>query len=148
MKIRDWAFNWKMSFNSDPTKQAKKVIKKKISDTHPSLFFNNSLIEQDTTQKHLGLTLDHKLTFQYYVNEKIKKGMKGIGLLRKLQAILSRTSLLIIYKSFIRPDLDYSDVVYDQPSNNAFSNKLETVQYNAALEITGAIKDTSREKLY
>ena len=122
--------------------------KKIISGTHPSLFFSNSLIEQDPTQKHLGLTLDHKLTFQYYVNEKIKKGMKGIGLLRKLQAILPRTSLLIIYKSFIRPDLDYSDVVYDQPSNDAFSNKLETVQYNAALAITGAIKDTSCEKLY
>ena len=44
--------------------------------------------------------------------------------------------------------MDCSDVVYDQPSNDAFSNKLETVQYNAALAITGAIKGTSREKLY
>ena len=44
--------------------------------------------------------------------------------------------------------MDYGDVVYDQPSNNAFFNKLETVQYNAALAITGAIKGTSREKLY
>ena len=74
--------------------------------------------------------------------------MKGIGLLRKLRSILPRTSLLTIYKSFIRPHLDYGDVVYDQPSNDAFSNKLETVQYNAALAITGAIKGTSREKLY
>ena len=74
--------------------------------------------------------------------------MKGIGLLRKLQSILTRTSLLTIYKSFIRPHLDYGDVVYDQPSNDAFSNKLETIQYNAALAITGAIKGTSRKKLY
>ena len=61
MKIQDWAFNWKLS------------SKKKILGTHPSLFVNNLLIEQDTTQKHLGLRLDHKLTFQYHVNEKIKK---------------------------------------------------------------------------
>ena len=74
--------------------------------------------------------------------------MKGIGLLRKLQSILTRTSLLTICKSFIRPHLDYDDVVYNRPSNDAFSNKLETVQYNAALAITGAIKGTSREKLY
>ena len=74
--------------------------------------------------------------------------MKGIGLLRKLRSILPRTSLLTIYKSFIRPHLDYGDVVYDQPSNDAFSNKLETVQCNEALAITGAIKGTSREKLY
>ena len=57
-----------MSFNLDPTKQAKEGFfffqkKKKIICTFPSLFFNNLLIEQDTTQKHLGLILDHKLTF-------------------------------------------------------------------------------------
>ena len=106
-----------MSFNPDPGKQAKDVLffKKKILGNHPSLFFNNSLIKQDTTQKHLGLTLDHKLPFHYHVNEKIKKAMKGIGLLRKLQVILTRTSLLTIYKLSIRPHLDYSDVVYDQP---------------------------------
>ena len=74
--------------------------------------------------------------------------MKGIGLLRKLRSILTRTSLLTIYKSFIRPHLDYGDIVYDQPSNDAFSNKLETVRYNAALAIMRAVKRTSREKLY
>ena len=44
--------------------------------------------------------------------------------------------------------MDYGDVVYDQPSNGAFPKKLQTVQYNAALAVTGAIKDPSREKLY
>ena len=54
-----------MSFNPDPTKQAKEVIlsKKIVPCTHPSLFFNNSLIEQATTQKHLDLTLEQKLAF-------------------------------------------------------------------------------------
>ena len=62
VKMRDWAFNWKMSFNPDPIKQAKEVIfsKKTIPGTHPFLFFNNLLIEQDTTQEQLCLTLDHK----------------------------------------------------------------------------------------
>ena len=62
--------------------------------------------------------------------------------------ILPRNSLLTIYKSFIRPLLDYADVIYDQPSNASFSKKIESVQYNAALAITGAIKGSSREKLY
>ena len=140
-----------MPFNQDCIKQAKEVIfskRKKNLGTHLSLFFNNSLTEQDRTQEHLGLTLDHKLTFQYHVNKKIKKATKRIGLLRKLQSILPRTSLLTIHKSFRRPHLDYGDVVYDHPPNDAFPNKLETVQYNAALAITGAIKGTSREKLH
>ena len=49
---------------------------------------------------------------------------------------------------FIGQHLDYGDVVYDQPSNNPFSNKLKFVQCNAALAVTGAIKSTSPEKLY
>ena len=80
VKIWDWDFNWKMSFKPNPTEQAKEVVfsKKEILGTHLSFFFNNSLTEQDTTQKHLGLTLDHKLTFQYHVNEKIKTPRKEL----------------------------------------------------------------------
>ena len=90
--------------------------------------------------------LDHKLTFQCHVNDNIRKNMKRIGLLEKLQSILPR--ILTIYKLFIRSRLTYGDAVYDQPSNDDFFDKFETVQCNAAFAITGAIKGTSREKLY
>ena len=50
---------------------------------------------------------------------------------------------LSIYKSFVRPHLDYAVVVYDQPNNVSFANKIETVQYNAILVITNVIKGTS-----
>ena len=49
-------------------------------------------------------------------------------------------SLFTIYKSFVRPYLDYGDILYDQPNNKSFCQKIETVQYSAALAITGAIK--------
>ena len=59
---------------------------------------------------------------------------------------MPRRSLLIIYKSFIRPHLDYGDVIYDQLSNASFSNKNESVQYNTVLAITGSIKGSSHLK--
>ena len=74
--------------------------------------------------------------------------VKGVGVLHKLQCFLPRSSLLTIYKSFIRPHLDYGDVIFDQPSNVTFSSKIESIQYNAALAIIVAIRGTSREKLY
>ena len=77
----------------------------------------------------------------------MNKVNKTIGLLRKLQNILPREPLLTIYKSFVRPHLDYGDVIYDQHYNNSFHQKLESIQYNAALAITGAIRGSSREKL-
>ena len=63
--------------------------------------------------------------------------------------ILPRSALLTIYKIFIRPHLDYSDIIYDRAYYNAsFHQKLELPQYKACLAITGAIRGTSREKLY
>ena len=69
-------------------------------------------------------------------------------MIRKLQPVIPRAALLTIYKSFVRPHLDYGDVIYDCAFNESFQNKLESVQYNAALVITGAIRGSSREKLY
>ena len=48
----------------------------------------------------------------------------------------------------MRPHLDYCDVIYDKPRNEKFIDTLESTQYNATLAITGAIKGTSKEKLY
>ena len=62
--------------------------------------------------------------------------------------MLPRQSLLLIYKSFIRPHLDYGDITYDQPNNESFCNLIEKVQYKTALTITDAIKDTSQLKMY
>ena len=139
-----------MSFNPDRTKQAQEIIfsRKKNATTHPPLFFNNSEIKLSSNQKHVGFTLDSKLSLNEHINDKTNQANKGVGLLRKLQTILPRISLLTIYKTFIRPLLHYADVIYDQPSNASFSKKIESVQYNAALAITGAIKGSSREKLY
>ena len=78
----------------------------------------------------------------------LNKVIKTKGLLRKFQNILPRSALLIIYKKFIRPHLDYGDAIYDQVYHASFHQKLELLQYNAFLAITGAIRDISKEKLY
>ena len=139
-----------MSFNPDPSKQTQKVIfSHKIQKTfHPSIYFNNKSVKQVPSQKHLGLILDSKLNFQEHLQNIMNKVNKTIGLLDKLQNILPREPLLTIYKSLVRPHLDYGDVIYDQHYNNSFHQKLESIQYNAALAITGAIRASSKEKLY
>ena len=69
---------------------------------------------QSTTQKHLRMFLDVKLDFQEHFKNIYSKVNKTIDLLRKLHNTLPRLPLLTIYKSFIRPHLDYGDIVYDQ----------------------------------
>ena len=121
-----------MSFNPDPSKQTQEVIfSRKINKVyHPPLLFNNSTVQQISSQKHLGIYLDEELTFKYHVNEKIRKANRGIGVIRKLDNILPRSALLTIYRSFIRPHLDYGDVINNQPENESFSSKILLCQYH------------------
>ena len=69
-------------------------------------------------------------------------------MLSKNYNVLPRRALLTIYECFIRPNLDYGDFIYHQPNNDLFCSKIESVQYNAALAITGAVRGTSQTKLY
>ena len=48
----------------------------------------------------------------------------------------------------MRPHLDYSDIIYDQPNKESLNQKIERIQYNAALATTGAIKGTYQKRLY
>ena len=52
---------------------------------------------------------------------------KTIGLPCKLQNILLRESLITIYKSFIRPYLDYGDIIYDGAYNSTFDQNIESI---------------------
>ena len=59
-----------------------------------------------------------------------------------------KISLKLNQMIFQTVTFENGDIIYDQPQNESFCNKLESVQYKAALAITGAIQGTSRDKLY
>ena len=76
---------------------------------------------------------------------------KAIGLICKMQNLLLKTALIILYKAFVCTHLNYGnygDIIYDQAHNASFHQKLGSLQYNSCLAITGAIRGSSREKLY
>ena len=88
-----------MSFNPDPNKQAQEVLfsRKIQKSSQPSLIFNNNIVTQSLTQKHLGMLLDTMLDFQEHLKSILSKVNKTIGLLRKLHHISSRSPLPTIY---------------------------------------------------
>ena len=96
----------------------------------------------------MGVALDSKLDFSIHIEQKIRKYNKIIGLIRRLSVCLPRSALLTISKPFVRPHLDYGDILYDKPGNLYFESKTEKVQYKACIAITGSVQETSRERLY
>ena len=141
-----------MQFNPDPNKQANEVIFSRKSDSanvfHPPIWLNNNSIPKCPSQKHLGIMFDSKLNFSSHADDNIKKCNKLIGLIRRLSVNFPRKALLTIYKSIIRPHLDYGDILYDKPNNENFQDKIEKVQYRGCLAITAVIQRTSKEKIY
>ena len=105
-----------MQFNPDPNKQANEAIfsRKAKNSSHSPVAFNSNGIKKYPHQKHLGIVLDSKPDFKFHVDQKIKKCDKLIGLIRTLSANVLRNALLTIYKSIIRPHLEYSDILYDK----------------------------------
>ena len=158
--ISQWARQWKMSFNPDPSKQAVQVVfsRKSKSIDHPQIYFNDIEVKSVKEHKHLGLILDAKLSFASHINEKLSKARKGLGIIKLLSPYLSIKTLDQIFKLCIRPHLDFCDVIYHIPNiTNPFDssitlnylmNTLERIQYHAALSITGAWKGTNLNKIY
>ena len=73
---------------------------------------------------------------------------KAIGLLQKLQKTLLRLVLITMYKAFVRTHLDYGNIIYDEAYNETFHRKLKSTQYNVCLALLGAIRGSSRGKIY
>ena len=74
-KISEWAFNWKMTFNLDPSKPAEEVIFSREIKTvsHQSITFNNNSSSLFSAQKHLGMVLESKLTFNEHIKHILSK---------------------------------------------------------------------------
>ena len=118
--------------------------------------FNGSVVKKMKEHKHLGLTLDSSLSFKKHLNEKIIKAKKNIGIIKHLFDFLPRKTLDQMYKVLVRSHLDYCDIIYHIPSIQTQSGvtltdlmeKLEKIQYRAALAVTGAWQGSTRSKLY
>ena len=115
--IQQWAHQWKMEFNPDPTKQANHILfsLKKTPQNHPQLFFNGTQVTKVNQQKHLGLILEINLSFEKHLEEKIRKAKKNIGILIHLSKFIPLKALDQMYKALARSHLDYCDLIYHIP---------------------------------
>ena len=149
-----------MSFNPDPTKQAAVMTfsRKKKPPDHPSILFSDTPVLKVEDRKDLGFVLDSTLAFSSHIKSAVSRSRRGIEFIKFLSNYLPRHTLNELYKLYVRPHLDYGDFIYHIPPTkcgysedlklNHQMEKLESVQYSAALAVTGAWKCTFRDKLY
>ena len=145
-KITLWAQKWLVKFN--PSKSESLVIsRKRFKPSHPDLFMLNTEIQSVTSHKHLGIFLSDDESWDFHNGKSIEKAWQRIGVMRLLKTRLDRLSLQIIYFSFIRPILEYGDVIWDNLSQE-LKSQLDKVQNEAARIVTGCTKLVSIVDLY
>jgi hypothetical protein len=144
-KLNQWANKWKVDFSPPKTEEVL-ISRKREARTHPQLFLDTEPIKRVLSHKHLGITVTPDLSWKHHVTEIIDKANRRLGIMRSLKYKLDRLSLERIYVGFIRPLLEYGDVVWDQPGDLA--DRLEAVQRNAARIVIGATARCSTQGLY
>jgi hypothetical protein len=165
-RITEWAYQWKMVFNPDISKQAIEIIFSRkytgYKSDPPPLTFNNIPVKRDIETKHLGMMLDSKLYFESHIegiNGKISKSRQGLGVMKQIKKYVSPRVLANNYFAYVRPHLDYGDLIvhqadlkkpliYDFKSSSALLDKMDMVQYDAARIVTGAWRGSPRKQLF
>ena len=144
-KVHRWATEWLVTFN--PLKTEEMIFSRKLNKPqHPPIHMNQQPISQVSSHKHLGLIFSEDLSWHDHFELIKSKAWNRINIMRKLKFQLDRKSLQTIYFSFIRPLLEYADVIWD----NCFqyeANELEKIQNEAARIVTGATKLVSINNL-
>ena len=107
---------------------------------------NQELINEVTSHKHLGLFFSDDWSWHEHFDYMKSKAWFRINIMRKLKFKLDKKSLQIIYSFFIRPLLEYADVVWDNCMQNE-NKELEKIQNEAARIVTGFTKLVSIHSL-
>lgn len=145
-KIHDWANKWLVKFN--PAKSESMIFSRKVNKPqHPAVTMNNEPVSEVNVHKHLGVYLSRDCSWHEHLEYIKNKAWTRINLMRKLKFKLDRKSLEVVYLSFIRPLLEYADVVWDNCSQYEV-NELEKIQYEAARIVTGATRLVSINSLF
>ena len=144
-RICDWAKRWLITINASKTKCMTFSVKR-FKPFHPFVLFDNEVIDEVMQHTHLGVTLASNLSWKPHILNVYERACKRANMLKGLKFKLSRNTLERLYKSLVRPVMEYADVVWDGCTESE-CDLLEHVQYEAAKVVTGAIKGTSKHRL-
>ena len=144
--IHTWARQWLITINASKT-VAMFFSRKRLPSALPQIFLGTTPLERVDHHKHLGIILSSNLSWGKHIESITSKCNRKLGIFKRFKYRWSRSSLELCYKSFVRPILEYGNILFDNCTVEE-SNSLESVQLEAARIATGGKKCTSHDYLY
>ena len=146
IQIRRWSQQWLVEVSTD--KSVSMIISKKPVPSQPiPIMYGNIALQHVTHHKHLGVWFDSKLSWSYHIDQVCASASKRLNMMLPLKHKLPRSALENIYMSFVRPLIEYADVIFDNCTIRA-KTQLENIQIRGAQIVTGAKRHTSHTYLY
>lgn len=117
-------------------------MKNNNSTAHSFIFRKRSRNQNFTTKTSwINFLMKRKIKVKQQMKEKISKLIRVFLFWESCKISSLENRSYSINRTFISPHLDYDDVVYHQPSCGSFCQKIEFIQYQAALGMAGAIHE-------
>jgi ribonuclease P/MRP protein subunit RPP40 len=144
--IANWSAHWRVTFNIGKTEYM--IFSKKIIRPRPlPILFNQKEIKMVSSHCHLGVWFTENMSWSKHVHETIKKTSVSLNILKRMPRNINRKTKLSVYKTYIRPKLEYSTFVFNGNLTKDLIDDMENIQRQALLTAVNAYRHTSHEKL-
>ena len=121
-----WADRWQLPFNQEKCK----LMHLGSSNEHFTYQMKGSTLAQVHTEKDLGLVIDEDLKFHEQVAAAVGRANRVLGLVKRSFKALDSRSLPLLYRTLVRPHLEYANVVWG-PTFRSDQDAIERVQRRA-----------------
>ena len=111
-RLQNWSNKWNLYFNI--SKCGALHIGKSNPDNTYYMKSDNDLkpINQVKEEKDLGVTFDSSMTYDAHISRIVNKANQMLGIVKRTFSYLNKDVFLKLYKSFIRPHLEYANVIW------------------------------------
>ena len=112
--ISSWSKLWLLNFNT--TKCSVMHLGKNSNATYTlfNLATNSNTVLQSTTeQKDLGVWTTPTMNFTMHCHKAASKANQALGMIKRNFKYMSNSSLMILYKTFVRPHLEYCAPIWN-----------------------------------
>lgn len=140
--LERWEEAWDMQFHPDKCSVMHVSRKLPQNQTPPRYTLHNQVLQNVTSTKYLGVTLQNNGKWDEHINNIIAKANSTLGFVRRNLKTRQQQVKDLAYKALVRPHLEYSSTVWD-PSCQKDINNIEAVQRRAARFVLNNYKSTA-----
>ena len=125
-RLMEWSKKWQLPFNLEKCKR----FHIGANNTLHEYTMGGNILEQVKEEKDLGVLIDAELKFHKQTAAAVKKANSVLGLIKKSFINLDQELLPMLYKSLVRPHLEYGNVIW-APFYKEDHKSIERVQRRA-----------------